>query len=238
MKHLFIGLATGCVSCLSLNAYAANPVNGPYAGGLFGVSYQFKNTANTTTPFTHQPTKSTIGYDTLIDAGGQLGYRFCKNYRIEAELLYNNNPYSYLNLGNITLHNHSQNNIGYTIKGSSTEGIAFGNLFFDYLGGGENSVVPYLGAGIGYAYVYNVIRFYENGVYIENSRATTTKTIPAAQGILGLSTFLDDFMSFAVDLRYTATQSSKYTTVSGQQFDTRLKFASVNFLFNGAFDFA
>ena len=223
---------------LSLPVYAAQPVPGTYIGGLFGGTYQFNNSLNTYVPFTRQAEKSGIGHDVLIEAGAQVGYRFCDNFRAELQLLYNKNPYSYVRINRVTFHNHTTSGTGVTINGSATEGLGFVNLFYDHLGDPENRVVPYLGVGIGYAYIYNVNSFYNDKVYIQNSRKTSTKSSPAAQGIIGISRYLDDFMSFGLDVRYTASSVHKYTAITGQTFNSSFRLVSFNLLFNGAFDFA
>ncbi len=239
MRLLNLQISSGLIlSCMVLATHAAKPVDGSYIGGLLGFSYQFNNTANTATPFTSEATQSGIGHDILIDAAVQVGYRFCGYYRGELQFLYNNNPYSYVRIDGVTYHNHTDSNLGYTIKGSSTEELGFANLYFDYLGDPETSVVPYVGFGVGYAYIYNANEFYLDTVYLDNSRKSYTNTALAGQAIVGLSSYIDDFFSVSIDVRYTATKANQFTTANGQTLNTSLKFIAVNFLFNGVFDFA
>jgi opacity protein-like surface antigen len=91
--------------------------------------------------------------------------------------------------------------------------------------------VPYVGFGIGYAHIVNNIKFYANDVAIGGSQISSQVNKPAAQAILGINYFVDDFAAFGIDFRY-------FTTQKIDNFDSGLKIASVNFTVSGSFDCA
>ena len=231
-------LAAASMLALTGTAHALNPISGTYGGFFIGGSYAPDITLKTTNVITGKPMSSTLGFKGLVNAGGQIGYRFCDRYRVEAELLYNKNPYSFLNIGNYTVHSPSTST-GLRMQGGTTSGIAFANGYYDFLSDDDtSSVVPYAGLGIGYAYLYNAVEFYNNEVLVPNSHQKTSSTRPAGQAILGVSYFLDDFMSFGIDFRYYGTITTKTTTSrTNQMLSPSLSVGSINFLFNGVLDF-
>jgi opacity protein-like surface antigen len=219
---------------LSGSLYALSPYPGLYVGGIFGGTYEPDLKFTGTNPATNQPVSSTLGFEALINAGFQIGYRFCDRYRLEAELLYNKNPYSFLRIGDTTVHS-PDTSTGLRIDGNTTEGFGFINGYYDFLGDGTSDVVPYVGIGAGYAYVHNVVKFYYNEELLNGSHSVNS-TRPAGQAIVGVSYFLDDFMSFAIDARYYATATEKITNRLNQAYNTHVQIASINLLFNGALE--
>ncbi len=218
---------TVIISLTTTPAFAVNPVQGLYAGITLGGTYTPSLTLNFIHPTLLTPVKGSLTYSVLGNIAGQVGYRM-KCYRMEAELLYNGNPYSTLQVGNFIVHN-SNNSPGVRMKGLTSTGAIMANGFYDFLPTGDGaSFAPYLGLGIGYATVRNNVKFYNNNVYIPDSTFSRTATTPAAQGILGASYFLDDYTSFALDYRY-------FSTKSVQPFDSRVQLNSVNLTFNGSF---
>jgi len=236
-----------CLLAISSFTHAATPVSGFYAGGFFGATYEQDINFNVTNPSGYIPTSvvgttgtGTLGYDILVDAGGQLGYRFCDNYRVEIQGLYNKNPYNFLRIGNYTLRNNSSSTTGLRLNGSTSAGIGFFNAYYDFLGDdSERSMAPFVGLGVGYAYVYNVAKlFYDNNlINPSGTGAKLSKTAPAGQAILGLSYFMDDFMSVGIDARYYATASTTFTNRLNKSFDTQMQIYAVNLFFNGALEF-
>ena len=235
--NLITRIAWMSLLLLSHAAFALNPVSDPYFGILFGGSYQLDAKFKFTNPTTQQSENGTLGFGLMVNIGGQLGYRFCDSFRIEAEALYNKNPYNFLHLGDVSIHSPSTST-GLRMEGSSTEGIGFINGYYDFLGDGTSNLVPYLGLGVGYAYISTVIRFYDNNILVAGGRHGQINTNPAGQVIVGLSYFLDDFASFSVDARAYGATASTFTAPSGKTYNLNLQVVSVNFLFNGAFDLA
>ena len=67
-------------------------------------------------------------------------------------------------------------------------------------------------------------------MYVKNSTLTQTSSTPAAQGIIGLSYFADEFAWFGIDFRYLTTQKI------AQFSNARVNISSVNLSVNGTFD--
>lgn len=226
---MLVGLLTfGCT------AYALNPVPGPYAGILVGGTYEPRTSFVFTNPRTYATEQGTLGFSGLVGLDMHLGYRICDSFRLELQALYNKNPYSYLRLGNTTIHNHDTST-GLRIDGGTTSGTGFFNAYYDYLGDGASNTVPYAGFGIGYAYISNAVKFYENEVLVV-PRQSKVSIRPAGQLILGVSRYLDDFTSFSIDVRGYGTTTEQFKAPKQIPYNFNLRIASINFIFNGAFD--
>ncbi len=221
---------------VACSAHALNPASGLYVGLLFGGSYEPSANFTFTNPTTNLPEAGKLGFTALVNMDLHAGYRICDSFRLEGQFLYNKNPYSFLRLGDVTIHNHNTST-GLRIDGGTTEGFLFGNGYYDFLGDGTSDTVPYVGFGVGYAYISNAVKFYNNEVLVANGRHAVTSTRPAGQMILGVSFFLDDFTSFAIDLRGLGTTTTTFTSPKNDPYNFNLQLASINFLFNGVFDF-
>lgn len=237
-----IVLKTGLISFLFLSTttHALNPMSGPYAGLVVGASYVPKSTLEFTNPLTYGTTTLTAGtlaYDIMGNIGGQIGYRLCDNYRIEGEFTYNFVPYAYLTLNDVTFHT-PDSSTGVRMRGNRAAGIGFINAYYDAFGNFSSNTVPYVGVGVGYAYLYNFVEFFSNDVYISGTRKSMYTARAAGQVILGLSYYMDDFAAFSIDGRYLSTATGQVTTSRGQEFNTNMQTYSMNLVFNGAFDLA
>lgn len=226
-------------------SYALNPVQGWYAGVFLGVSNQPNTqfTLNTpiVTPKVTIPTDitGTIKHSVLGSVGGEVGYR-CNNFRVEAEVLYNNNPYKTLTINGFTVKSPSSSST-LRMKGAVNSGAILANGFYDIYTPNEDGwsqIVPYVGGGLGYAYVQNNIEFYYNDVLLKAGDITEGRGAAAGQGIVGVSYFLDDFTTLGIDFRYLTTAIVKHSFLRGNEaFNSRFTLYSINLLFNGAFDF-
>ncbi len=269
---------------LSMNVLALNPVDGNY-GGLFigvsdspGSSFTLSQPVSFTGPNTSLSFQSgSISRSVLGAVGGELGYRFCTNYRVEIEAFYNNNHFKSLTINDLSLtspfvtpsltnasvtYNNVENTADPHIQGDTNTGAGMINAFYDFFipsQDGYSVVVPYVGIGIGYAYVQNALQFYR--VQINTSETNDsreifevwqTRSTLAGQAIAGLSYFMDDFTWFSLDLRYWATKAdtptSKYTVITPSELTTvnstvnvfgkNTQILSINLTFNGVFNFA
>lgn len=230
--------ASLCIA--NINLYATNPVQGWYAGLLLGVSSQASKSATFVTFPQYIPSQQgTLAYSILGDVGGQLGYR-CNSFRVEGELFYNNNPMNTLTIGNKVINSSSTAN-GLNLDGASNMGAFMINGFYDFYTptqDGSSAVVPYVGLGVGYSYIVNNITFTFNQNSLPNNNLSQTQTGFAGQGIIGLSYFMDDFTTFALDFRYFSNASSQSSvTIGANTFNPHTQIYSINLLFNGAFDF-
>lgn len=182
--------------------------------------------------------------------GGQIGYRHC-NFRFEGELLFNYNNYDKLTIDGLTLKTHQQQaiilssptstaTIAPTIDGHTDFGAAFLNLFYDFFDEDNDPTwVPYVGLGIGYAYVQDKLSI-TYPITITTPPVSTTTSVqrltvkdststPIAQAIIGISYFYNDDTSFGMDYRYLTTRTI-------DSLDARLKVHTLNFNFNYSFD--
>ncbi len=242
------------ISTLCTCAEAATPLEGIYVGGIFGGTYQHNvhKTANTSTilndfsiPSSALPTlpanknvNVTLGYQMLVNGGGQIGVRFCDNFRLELEGLFNKNPYNFLNIGDVTIYNNSSETTGFRLDGSTSSGLGIVNAYYDFLGDGSNNLVPYIGGGGGFAYIYDVGKLFYNGELVTPNQQSikTNSTTFVGQAIIGASYFMDDFFSIAVDLRYYVSPVQKLSTSINTLQNIQLQVYSFNMLFNGVLE--
>lgn len=221
--------------------HAVNPPRGWYAGVFLGptmtnkMTYPFKN------PLTGTNDSGTMKYNVLGNVGVDLGYRINK-FRAEGEFFFNASPYDSLQLGSVVIpHTTGKNAPASTteptletlgMKGYTYTSALLVNGFYDFFSYCEGCFwAPYVGAGIGYAHIVNNIKFYNNDSAIGGSMTSNEVNKPAAQAIVGVNYFVDDFASFGIDFRYFATQKIDH-------FETGLRIASVNFTVAGSFDCA
>jgi hypothetical protein len=261
MKWFSRFLLTGLILTAS-TLYAFNPKEGWYSGIIIGANYAHN------VPFTYKVTiaglpgnpgdttvlrSGQLGHNILASIGGQLGYRWCDNFRFEFEAIYNNSPYSYLRFENVTFHNLTSSP-GLRMNGATQSGVATFNAFYDFFGDYSSQAVPYFGLGLGYAYMVNQFKFYRNNVQLQLSSqvqslleenfgvtlGNRSRSGLAAQAILGISYYLDDFAYFAIDGRYTASQEqtilARQTRRTTNQFNVQYTLYTLNLIFNSAFD--
>ena len=223
-----LGMATICLA--TGTALAVNPVPGFYAGLMLGANYSPATNYTFIDPSSNSTVQGRVYYSVLGNIAGQLGYR-CNHYRIEGELLYNDNPIKDIKLGPVTFNKVSKYNTGYGIRARTDVAALMFNGFYDFYTPGQISYFsPYVGAGIGYAMVMNQIKFYNNSVYVPGSNRSNSDTALAGQLILGLGYFLDDFTSMGLDLRYLTTQKAVFP------FENRTQVGTINVTLNGSFD--
>lgn len=213
--------------CLLSHAlYAVNPVNGWYVGLIAGGSKP--NTANftTTSPLTGTAVNSSLSFSLGGDVGGQLGYR-CDQWRFELEGLYNYNSHSKLNLDNVLYLSRHDTAIStaspfsavlfpgfpaYTpirFNGNTQMGAGFINGFYDiYQFDGDLNFIPYLGLGIGYASISNIVDIYLNDIYLLNVKHSHGSA--AGQAMVGAQYFFDDTASIGLDYRFIATRGFNF----------------------------
>lgn len=211
--------------------YALNPVPGWYAGIILGASYI--PTLNLTVPASLSSTNEITGslsHNVLGNIGGQMGYR-CNNFRLEIEGLYNNNPLDVLKIGGVTINSPSTSS-GLRLQGDTNIGAGFANGYYDFFSpDGSSNLVPYIGAGAGYAYVKSQIQFYNNDILVSSGDLSNSTSGIVGQAIIGMSYFLDDFTTFGLDFRYFTSAKTQEVT------NSRIQFYSINAIVSGAFDF-
>jgi opacity protein-like surface antigen len=183
-----------------------------------------------------------LSYNLGANIAGQVGYR-CNKIRYEGELLLNSNSYSKLVVGpySITTTPKAKKNskfrtypplgpVGLRMKGTTSIFAGIFNAYYDFYDEDDSDTkfVPYLGLGIGYAYVQNTLDFYYDYVKINPKNNKASSTTPIAQGILGMDYFVSNTTSLGLDFRY-------YTTKKIKSFDAKASAASINFVVNYSF---
>lgn len=251
----------GLLCIVQTLCFATQPVNKLYAGVILGASatsnltYTFNpsqipaSTINTFKSSVEQQFNITLPqvnallpdvnvpgklkYGILGGVGGDVGHRFYKYFRAELEFLYNNNPYKYFIIGNHTLSTNDTDKI--YIEGDTNAFLGFANLYYDILIPGRDnfaSVAPYIAIGGGYYYRENTLTF--NYSTYETKFKRNTGAL-AAQGIMGVSMFMDDFCWITLDIRYMTTQTQNADfSQAGIKTSNRPQLLFIAFGFHGA----
>lgn len=239
MKRFFkYGVLSSLI--VSASSFAINPVPGFY-GGFLGEMSNGPSSRDIAFDINRVHYTGTVNYSSIGGGGAAyIGYRISR-FRAEAELLYNRISYGTLSIGSCTLQspnipptgvcpaNFVNNNLGF--NGSTSVFYGFFNGYFEYLFNTEDSTAigPYIGAGIGYSRLTNS-RNFVNVMQNTSFGGSRSASSGAAQGIIGVAYFIDDYVSFGMDYRYVTTN-----TISDFA-DTRYGLNTLNFLVNFAFD--
>ena len=247
-------LTLGITAALLFNtaSYALDPVQGLYGGVFIGGSLASGVTFNLTNPTSQAVLiNEKLSYSPYGNGGGELGYRI-NQFRVESELFYNRSPYKTITIGGQRFTTIKKGS-GFSYKGQTDTGAIMINGIFDAFFIDEDSnLVPYIGLGLGYARVQNSIKFYCNNVnvgtqtidFINNDKSChltpnpngpdsnlkATASAGAAQAILGISYYMDDYAMFGLDVRQFSTRNIK-------ELNHKVQFTTLNLSFNGAFDY-
>lgn len=248
---------------LSTNAFALSPVQGFYGGLMGEISH---GPSSDTIVFTEDGMifTGTVGFSSLSGgAGTYLGYKY-KHFRAEGEFLYNRISTGPLKVGTCTIEspnvvtpsgdcpagvydNFQDDQLSF--QGNSTAVYGLFNVYWDFFNEANNdySIAPYLGAGIGIASVKNASELYST-VYGSSQGQSKIGSGAAAQGILGVNYFLDDFTWASIDYRLLATKvkltpnttnntvTAVSTTIDNNVESTSYILNTINFTINFAFD--
>lgn len=235
--------------------YALNPIPKWYGGFIVGGSRPPDIDFAVPTPINKLSGTGNVSYSILGNVGGQIGYRF-KQLRAEGEFFFNNNPFSHLNIDGFNIPNYgsSATTISqlagklvtvanpFSFSGYTNTYALMLNGYYDlYIPNYTEHVVPYVGAGIGYQKVLNVINFYDSSgqdILSSKSSAGFTETHQnfAAQAIAGISYYLTDYTAFSLDFRYLSSTQIDYADSRFNSFQGRPQLYSINFIFNCAFN--
>ncbi|MBS0358125.1 MAG: porin family protein [Proteobacteria bacterium] len=141
------------------------------------------------------------------DIGGALGYKYGP-MRYEGEVAYQNTGYKSLN--------------GVSNKSRTSVVDVMGNVYYDF-DQINDTFVPYLGVGIGYAHL-------SNGVNVNNGTTTSnTDNRFAYQGIVGFNINLTENVAANIDYRYFGTSNAK--NFSGNIFQNNIFNAGLTYYF-------
>jgi opacity protein-like surface antigen len=254
MKQLInVGLISGLA--LSSSVFGANPIQGWYGNLIAGVTHGPSSYSRTFTG--NAPNIGPIAVTGTVNnsfvgggVGMGVGYRI-QQFRIEAQAFYSYIHSESLTIGNCTLVSPSLEtpiggaacppNAGF--NGSSSLFYGMINGFYDFYISEDSDLSPYLGLGIGGANQKNGVNFV-NTTTLQSIGGNTKSNSPAAQFIVGLNYFIDDYATIGMDFRYLSTSNLKnqnsttpnvINAFSGQTSD-RYTMASLNFLINFSFD--
>lgn len=204
-----LGFKLGLLTFLVGQAvYAVNTPSGWYGGAMLGPTSSHTVNFTTFNPRSNRVESGQLLYSILGYIGGQVGYRF-NQLRAEGEFFFNSAPYHQLTLGGqkFTTSTHTTS---WHIKGQTNTGAFMLNGFYDFMRMTDNNVfwVPYVGVGIGYGEINNNVKYYLDKAFIKKTTAKANS--PLAQGIIGISYFVDDFFWFSADYRYIASKSLEF----------------------------
>ncbi len=209
-------------------AYSAIPLEGWYAGLIVGPTKAFDLNFNLTNPFTGFPASGKLIYGTGVNGGGQIGYRYDK-FRSEAEIIFNQNNFNTVQVGNLSLTSTNSNSPATaSFLGHTSFIVGMFNTYYEfYKEDVEVKFVPYVGLGIGYAQVSNSVQLFyaQHQVFERNDTAYA----PMGQAIVGLSYFFNDIRSLSVDYRYM-------TTPKHEALNSSISIQTINFSVNFSFD--
>ncbi|QRN03351.1 outer membrane beta-barrel protein [Legionella sp. MW5194] len=214
------------------SSHAVNPVQGWYlslgggASHITDLDFTFNNPV-----LGINDSAATLTYSLGGDAFGSLGYRWNK-FRFEGELFFNYDQFDKIQSGTFVLRNHTTPN-GFDMEGKTIIVGGLVNALYEmYQAGGDGSFVPYLGLGLGYGTVRSNFKLYNvnyNNSQVPIFESKESSSAAMAQGILGISYFLDDFAAFGLDFRYLATSRV-------DSLDASLRIPTVNVSFIYALD--
>jgi hypothetical protein len=253
----------------SSTANSINPLSGWYAGLILGGSkaassdlYLLPVSSGKTIRIAvvedaiailEKESTGVLTYGLMGNVGGQVGYRI-KNFRVEGEVVYNNNQFYKLEFPGQTIYNNGSNSTTSTsiqqlitqdarssdtlqLSGYTNTFAFMANGFYDfYLRDYTTHFVPYVGAGIGYALRTSTLSFLYNGEYLNELSFTERRNQIAGQGIIGLSYFLSDYNSFSLDYRYLASPRTNIRGTERGSFNINPKLYTINLVFNSSFN--
>jgi opacity protein-like surface antigen len=180
--------------------------------------------------------------------GAQFGYRWC-GIRLEGEGLLDYTNFRHIDINGyrfgkkivtvpvtnpLTGATATSIAFPYSMSGHVAVGALLLNALYDIYNHQGNDVTwfPYLGLGIGYAYIQNkwIININHpdgtgNLVYTSVLSVNKNDSTPLLQGILGVGYQMDDFFSVFADYRYLTSKQLSST-------DDRLSFHTFNLGFN------
>jgi len=194
MRTALVRLGAVAIGLMALSTWsppasAQHPPNGFYVGGELGGTYQTDQqiSGNGVTA----TTKPDIGLAVL----GAVGYRFWDDFRVEEEPGFRRASISRIN--------------GASASGNMSAASLMTNVLYDipFLGG---PVVPFVGAGIGFAYTgFNSISPVGGGTLRDND------TVFVMQGIVGVSYNITPNLAVTATYRYFAPDGSNVETAFG-----------------------
>ncbi len=187
-----------CLAAFKAAPASANQQEGMYAGGFVGANFiQFSNKK-------HRPK---VEFDTGVAVAGFGGYRFCGGLRAEVEVAYRYNRIRKISFHDFSISDDasvSSSGRRHKSRGNLNQWSGMVNGLYDIPVGWDccsNSIVPYVGVGIGYAH-----QEYKNGRNLEfdgcHKSDRTKKYGFAWQVLAGLTYVIDCHFDASLEYRF------------------------------------
>jgi opacity protein-like surface antigen len=236
--------------CFNSSLYAFNPVQGFYGSLLVEGSHGSSGfTVLIPHPNFPNPPLSIVGQinNGPIGGGGgaALGYRIRK-FRLEAEFLYNYINSTSFNFNGCILQSptvpgpigvcpNNFNLVQIGFNGSTVAMFGLFNAYYDFLSSDPDThFFPYLGIGFGAANIRQSVNFARSIGVITNPFSvgfTRSMSSGAAQGILGIGVYMDDYTWGGLDYRYVTTTSA-LRDLGSERYGIHTLNLSINFSFD------
>ena len=196
----------------STPVFSATPINGWYAGAFGGYAYVPGNVNTTTLGITRSNTTYHSGYD----AGASLGFK-SNPLRYEGEMTYLKANVDQFKVNRVR----ATNPVGY-----SNAAVGLANVYYDFLGM-STPLQPYLGAGIGYAWVQTQLN---NTGPLTAAHFTGSNNVLAYLATGGVTYNFAENYALNVGYRYIGTT---HASELGQQFQAHLANIGAVYRFDG-----
>ena len=191
---------------------AATPINGWYTGAFGGYAYVPGNVDTTSLGLTHSNSTYQAGYD----AGASLGFK-SNPLRYEGEVTYLKANVSDFKINQTR----ALNPTGY-----SNAAVGLANVYYDFLGL-ATPLQPYLGAGIGYAWVQSKLN---NTGPFSATHFSASNNVVAYQATGGLTYNFAENYALNLGYRYIGTT---HASELGQLFQAHLANIGAVYRFDG-----
>ncbi len=168
-------------------AGASTPINGWYAGAFGGYTYVPNNVRYSVNGLT----RTDASYDSGYDAGGNIGFK-SNPMRYEGEL-----TYIHADLNSFKVNNFTQTGV----SGYNYDILAMANVYYDFPNL-LNTLQPFLGVGIGYAWVYSQL---DSTGPLTTTYFSGSNSAFAYQGLAGITYNFAENWALNLGYRYVAT---------------------------------
>lgn len=218
MKKAIVLSSLAVVNLMSLSSFAGTPANPAWyikwnIRALFGVSTAREFNLNVAGA--NNSDNERLSLNTGYGIGFSGGYEFENGFALEGELTHLFSNVKGISGGNLTASVGSFGNIVVTA-------FMFNGLFYFH---NSSKFVPYIGVGIGNAYIKHGWDFTVAGT---TTNVSGNGSVFACQGILGVNYLFNRNWSTGVDYRYLVTKkhSVDATTAGGSVLTTQEEYAT------------